>query len=392
MLTYLLNNMTNEDKQNHHIKTIHELLDNHAVEFVAPDALKAPGPANLETVDNIPTAIAPEFEPPIVEKPEEEIVSPAEEKAERKTFVRDIGRYAIMFAVALIFFYVILNFRAVMTQVANIFSPPEENQKVALGAEEKSFNEWIGKYYVHVNDAAILAANEDADGDGLTNLDEFYLKTNPLKADTDGDGFDDGSEVLSGTNPLYAGVLTGEQEEIINENLDRTLIGSRKDFQGVAGESNTAREFYPIDVNKPGNLTIPRLNINLPIIWSQEFAKMEEDLKSGVAHHPGTPYPGERGTSSIHGHSSGNFDDGGYKTAFTKINFLEPGDDVFVVVYGRDGTSRRYRHVVRSKKVYAKTDPKQFEDLGGYFLNLSTSWPIGTSRERYVVTTELVGL
>ena len=375
--------MIKEDQQNHHIKTIHELMGNHAVEFVATDALKAPGPANLGVM---------EFVPPIVEKPEEEIVSPAEEKAERKTFVRDIGRYAIMFAATLIFFYVILNSRAVFTQIANIFSPPAENQKVVLGTEAKAFGAWFGKYYIHVNDQEVLAANEDADHDGLTNLDEFYVKTNPLKADTDGDGFDDGREVLNGYNPLYAGRFTADQEKTVNENLDRTLIGSRKDFQGVAGESNTAREFYPIDVNKPGNLTIPRLNINLPVIWSQEFAKMEEDLKSGVAHHPGTPYPGELGTASIHGHSSGNVGDGNFKTAFTKINFLEPGDDVFVVVYGKDGTSRRYRYVVRFENVYVKDDPKQFQDMGGYFLNLSTSWPIGTSRERYVVTTELVGL
>jgi cysteine-rich repeat protein len=42
----------------------------------------------------------------------------------------------------------------------------------------------------------------DADGDGLTNVEEQGLGTNPLKADTDGDGISDGDEVAAGTNPL----------------------------------------------------------------------------------------------------------------------------------------------------------------------------------------------
>ena len=49
--------------------------------------------------------------------------------------------------------------------------------------------------------------NQDWDADGLSNLDEYTYRTNPLEPDTDADGVSDGDEVKYGTNPLLAGDL-----------------------------------------------------------------------------------------------------------------------------------------------------------------------------------------
>jgi hypothetical protein len=70
---------------------------------------------------------------------------------------------------------------------------------------------------------------KDADKDGLKNVDEFKLGTNPKKADTDADGLRDADEVASANDPLdrdsdgdgvkdgaeHAGVVTAFDGETI---------------------------------------------------------------------------------------------------------------------------------------------------------------------------------
>ncbi len=67
---------------------------------------------------------------------------------------------------------------------------------------------------------------QDADGDGLTNVREYVLGTNPRNADSDGDGARDGAEVDARSNPLLAsskppfwnGLPSGVASEDMNGN------------------------------------------------------------------------------------------------------------------------------------------------------------------------------
>lgn len=365
-----MNYVMNGELSQNRIKTIHEILGFEAPPEELPHAQAAEAAEVSEGVITI--------------------------KKRENFFKRDIVRYPLIFLVALGFFYIILNFRAVAAQFSNTLRKPAKNDEVVLKEKTPAYNKWIKKYYTYVGNQEVLAANNDADSDGLTNFDEFYIGTNPLKADTDRDGYDDGREILNGYNPSYEGKLTARQREIIAAHLDLGAISSRKEFrilQDVAGKiTNLPVDGFQLDRSRTGRIEIPKLGIDAPIIWTKEFSQIQEDLKNGVAHHPATAFPGEPGLSSLHGHSSGYPWDGNYKYAFTKINFLEAGDEVFATVYGTNGSERRFRYLVREKTVYQKTDSGQFAERDGHFLNLSTSWPIGSAKERYVVTTELVGL
>jgi hypothetical protein len=78
-----------------------------------------------------------------------------------------------------------------------------------------------------------LDAQEDPDRDGLTNLQEFQLGTDPHNPDTDGDGLSDGDEVnLYHTNPLLAdtdgdGIPDGVEVQTHTNPLDRNAFDLR---------------------------------------------------------------------------------------------------------------------------------------------------------------------
>lgn len=90
------------------------------------------------------------------------------------------------------------------------------------------------------------ACDGDIDGDGLTNMQETALGTNPSNPDTDGDGLTDGQEVNThGTNPLLAdtdgdGLTDGEEVLTYGTNPNVSNKGDVAPYGAVDGKVDIA--------------------------------------------------------------------------------------------------------------------------------------------------------
>jgi hypothetical protein len=91
----------------------------------------------------------------------------------------------------------------------SVFEIEYEMDDGALSADNDNdtlLNYWESGYGLDPNDdSGDQGAGGDPDGDGLTNLQERDLGTNPLDPDTDHDGSNDGQEVQDETDPLNPG-------------------------------------------------------------------------------------------------------------------------------------------------------------------------------------------
>lgn len=165
---------------------------------------------------------------------------------------------------------------------------------------------------------------------------------------------------------------------------------------GLTGE----RTHPPIltSVAPPDNrIIIPRLKIYAPIRdidrvdtsggdWKKIEDQIQEALRDGVVHFPGTAKPGERGNVFITGHSSYYpWGDGRYKDIFALLPQIEIGDEI---VIWQD--QQRYLYRVSEMKEVRPSATDVLAATDDNRLTLMTCVPIGTSLKRLIVTAHLV--
>src|SRR3989344_4414187 len=115
---------------------------------------------------------------------------------------------------------------------------------------------------------------------------------------------------------------------------------------------------YLPEVGPPENrIIVPRLKLNVPLVtpsfssllredWEGVEEDIQEALKQGVVHYPGTARPGQAGNFFVTGHSSYYpWAEGGYKSIFARLHELTVGDEYWVY-YGGD----KHRYVITGKK------------------------------------------
>lgn len=148
------------------------------------------------------------------------------------------------------------------------------------------------------------------------------------------------------------------------------------------------------EIMPPDNyLAIPRLGIRAPIRevenidlsigdWDTIEDQIQEVLREGIVHFPGTAEPGEQGNAFLTGHSSYYpWDSGRYKDIFALLPKIETGD--LIEIY-QDQEKFVYRVSEITEVAPDQTDVLQPTD--DYRLTLMTCTPVGTTLKRLIVT------
>lgn len=131
-------------------------------------------------------------------------------------------------------------------------------------------------------------------------------------------------------------------------------------------------------------ITIPKIKAQAPLIfnvdpWKEDIYK--EALRRGVAHAKGTSLPGEKGSSFIFAHSSGNpIEQTNYNTVFLKLGELKIGDSIEIK---RD--NKVYKYNVTQLKIVSPSEVDYLKNTKSDGIVIQTCWPIGTAFKRLLV-------
>lgn len=143
------------------------------------------------------------------------------------------------------------------------------------------------------------------------------------------------------------------------------------------------------DPNAPAKLYIPEINVNAPLVTNEKSynaANVQLALRRGPVQYGASVDPGQKGNIVIVGHSSGQlWAPGNYKFVFTLLDKLGKNDRILI-----DFKGTRYIYRVDDSKVVKPTDISVLAPTDKPQLTLITCTPVGTSKNRLVITARQV--
>jgi LPXTG-site transpeptidase (sortase) family protein len=206
--------------------------------------------------------------------------------------------------------------------------------------------------------------------------------------------------------PAYAAIMHSyiNPEAQLQQEKDLKNVLHQKQTKQILLDTSVkkkdARKTFPdinLQVAPPDNrLIIPSIGKNIPIVITDQKVDpnilpgefegiVQEALKDGVLHYPGTADPGQFGNVFITGHSSYYpWDDGRYKEVFALLEHLEIGD-VYYIYHNQ----KKYTYKIREKKIVSPQEVSVLaQPTDKKISTLMTCNPVGTSLNRLILVAE----
>lgn len=201
------------------------------------------------------------------------------------------------------------------------------------------------------------------------------------------------------------GLLEKSQELIEQEESERLPEGEDpvepQELMEISKDPEVQKAQIPplnLEVSPPDmRIIIPRINKNVPIVtvssealinrdWGKLEQQIQEALRDGIVHYPGTAFPGQPGNIVVTGHSSYfPWDPGRFKDVFALLHDVRIGDRIYMHY-----EQEKYEYIVYDTQVVLPTQVDVLTQTGEDRLTLITCTPVGTNLRRLIVLAEPV--
>ncbi|MBN2096140.1 class E sortase [Candidatus Peregrinibacteria bacterium] len=211
---------------------------------------------------------------------------------------------------------------------------------------------------------------------------------------------------FSAYKQIFEGVINPDAQAKAQETLEEAMgegeIDSSLLLPVLPDEKDVKKQFAWPDMPiapTDNRLVIPKMGKSVPLVamsmeniqgenWNELEKQIQDGLRDGVVHYPGTAKPGQYGNVFLTGHSSYYpWDPGQFKDVFATLGQLEPGDRYYVYF---DQIKYVYE-VIDKKEVYPSDVTVLEQPHDKKVSTLMTCTPVGTALRRLIIHAEQVG-
>jgi len=210
---------------------------------------------------------------------------------------------------------------------------------------------------------------------------------------------------FSAYKQIFEGVINPDAQAKAQETLEEAIGEGNIDSSLLlpilpdAKEAKTQFVWPAMPIAPTDNrLVVPKLGKSVPLVamsteniegenWNELEKQIQDGLRNGVVHYPGTAKPGQYGNVFLTGHSSYYpWDPGQFKDVFATLSQLETGDRYYVYY-----DQIKYVYEVIDKKEVYPSDVTVLEQPSDKKIStLMTCTPVGTTLRRLIIHAEQV--